>query len=671
MQFLFPLFLFAAFTLLIPIIIHLINQKKHKKVWFPDLSFLKQLQIETKQHAKIKNWKLLITRLLLLALLVFAFAQPFWQDSKEKSTATPVIYIDNSFSMMYAAQQNSLLAIAKSKAKLLLQQMPNNSLLYYVNNDNISWDKVTIPEAIAQIDATQLSAKRLSLQQLEQSIAQQGQQNSHLTYQIFAFSDLQQNSIIDTAIHATNNNTSWKIIPIQPESATNIYIDTAYFVQPFLEAQKENELFVRVKTIGTPNTNSKLQLHVNGQVQHMATMNFESQDMWSDTLGVNINTNNWEEITLSVQDQSVTFDDTFRIAAKAAANQQVLVVGKTSLNPYLNFAFNAIKNIHVKYISYAQLPQIDFAAYALVIFQDVQQLDATTLNALQEITTMGSNLLLLPDAKINIDNINQKLQSIANITISGKDTTAQTLKSITTQHPLLADVFEKLEENITLPRVQGKFNWNIGIQHNPQQIMTFKDGQPFLVQCQIAKSKVFILASPIDITYSNFVQTDYFAPLMYKMATQSGANNIYAYEINSIESITLPIQNASQQVWQLERNGDTYIPYQQQKGKYVHLFPNNVIQEAGFYSAVPKDDATAPLQYVLAFNTTGPESNLQYYEADALAKTYPNLDITVLQADDVIHYNFEHQSDNLLWKYLIALALLALVVETYFVIKKR
>ena len=77
MSFVYPAFLWALAALSIPIIIHLFNFRRYKTVYFPDISFLKEVKQETDSRSKIKHWLVLLMRLLAISFLVFAFAQPF------------------------------------------------------------------------------------------------------------------------------------------------------------------------------------------------------------------------------------------------------------------------------------------------------------------------------------------------------------------------------------------------------------------------------------------------------------------------------------------------------------------------------------------------------------------------------------------------------------------
>src|ERR1035438_6940578 len=79
-SFLYPLFLVAGLSLGIPVLIHLFNLRKYKVVLFPHTRFLKTIQLNSRKQSQVRYKWLLATRLLFLAALVLAFAQPFFRS---------------------------------------------------------------------------------------------------------------------------------------------------------------------------------------------------------------------------------------------------------------------------------------------------------------------------------------------------------------------------------------------------------------------------------------------------------------------------------------------------------------------------------------------------------------------------------------------------------------
>ncbi|NQY66437.1 MAG: BatA domain-containing protein, partial [Flavobacteriales bacterium] len=120
MNFAYPLFLLALASIAIPILIHLFNFQKTKRVLFTNVKFLIDVKQKSKKQNNLKHLLVLLSRILAICALVFAFAQPFFAENNTEvapSFSNLVnIYIDNSFSMQSKYQDRTLLELAKSKA---------------------------------------------------------------------------------------------------------------------------------------------------------------------------------------------------------------------------------------------------------------------------------------------------------------------------------------------------------------------------------------------------------------------------------------------------------------------------------------------------------------------------------------------------------------------------
>jgi hypothetical protein len=72
-----PWMLSGLAALSVPVIIHLLLRRKKKRLPFSTLQFFVKQDQQSSQRRKLRNWLLLALRLLLVALLVTAFARPF------------------------------------------------------------------------------------------------------------------------------------------------------------------------------------------------------------------------------------------------------------------------------------------------------------------------------------------------------------------------------------------------------------------------------------------------------------------------------------------------------------------------------------------------------------------------------------------------------------------
>ncbi len=138
MNFLYPGFLFALLTVAIPVIIHLFNFRKFKKVYFSNVAFLKEVKEQNSSREKVKNLLILLCRILAIVFLVLAFARPFLPSGSkiDQNRGNIVsIYIDNSYSMEAVNKEGSLLDEAKRKAKEIVKAFQINDRFQLLTND--------------------------------------------------------------------------------------------------------------------------------------------------------------------------------------------------------------------------------------------------------------------------------------------------------------------------------------------------------------------------------------------------------------------------------------------------------------------------------------------------------------------------------------------------------
>jgi hypothetical protein len=118
MGFVAPFVLLALGALVVPIFVHLIQRERKRVVEFPSLMFLRRIPYQSVRRRRIRDVLLLLMRLAALALIVFAFARPFFRrDSLAAATQNgareAVILVDTSYSMGYGDRWQKAQAAAR------------------------------------------------------------------------------------------------------------------------------------------------------------------------------------------------------------------------------------------------------------------------------------------------------------------------------------------------------------------------------------------------------------------------------------------------------------------------------------------------------------------------------------------------------------------------------
>ena len=125
MQFNHPEILALLFLLIIPILIHLFQLQRFKKEAFTNVKFLRQIELESRKSSRLKKLLILAARLLALACLILAFAQPELKKTEGQENRKTIIYLDNSLSLQATDNKGSeLLQNVKSDLIDQLQNFP-------------------------------------------------------------------------------------------------------------------------------------------------------------------------------------------------------------------------------------------------------------------------------------------------------------------------------------------------------------------------------------------------------------------------------------------------------------------------------------------------------------------------------------------------------------------
>jgi Aerotolerance regulator N-terminal/von Willebrand factor type A domain len=107
MSFLAPLFFLGLGAIAVPVLVHLIQRERKRVIEFPSLMFVQKIPYQSVRRRRIRHWFLLLMRAAAIALIVAAFARPFFPQGAAAQMAAlggsreVVIVLDQSASMGY------------------------------------------------------------------------------------------------------------------------------------------------------------------------------------------------------------------------------------------------------------------------------------------------------------------------------------------------------------------------------------------------------------------------------------------------------------------------------------------------------------------------------------------------------------------------------------------
>ena len=163
MGFLTPLFLIGLAGLAVPVLIHLTRHERGKPIRFPSLMFLEKIPFQETSRRRIRHWVLLLMRLAALALLVAAFARPFFREGRLAAVGGPgpeevVILLDNSYSMEMGDSWDRAVSQARSVVGAL-RPRDRASLIVFSETPQLVHRSITeLPRIHATLDTVSTTA---------------------------------------------------------------------------------------------------------------------------------------------------------------------------------------------------------------------------------------------------------------------------------------------------------------------------------------------------------------------------------------------------------------------------------------------------------------------------------------------------------------------------------
>ena len=159
MTFLNSAFLFALAAVSIPLIIHFLSKRRIKTIEFSSLKFLEQMQKNRMKWLKIKELLLLLLRMIIIGLIVMAFARPTLKGflGSSKAASSVVILLDRSASMEAEGETGTLFEEATRFAGRLIEALEPADLVSV-----ISFPEGPESNSIEQVNPGRLLKEKLS-----------------------------------------------------------------------------------------------------------------------------------------------------------------------------------------------------------------------------------------------------------------------------------------------------------------------------------------------------------------------------------------------------------------------------------------------------------------------------------------------------------------------------
>jgi hypothetical protein len=633
MQFKNPEVLYALFLLLIPILVHLFQLRRFEKTAFTNVKFLQNVILQTRKSSQLKKWLILGTRLLAIAGLVFAFAQPYFANRDiVKTDKETVIYLDNSFSMQSKGEKGALL---KRAVQELLNTVPEEEEITLFTNTE-TFKNTTIKSIRNELLQLAYSHEQEAIPSVLLKGRKLFSKQASSVKNLILISDFQQNESLQTQ---TDSSFTTNYVQLKPANANNIALDSLYIAEQDANTVK---IAVVLKNSGVPVQDVPVSLYDGETLIAKSSVNLDAQK--SSEVSFSIPSNKVIQGNIRIDDTSLQFDNNLFFNINKPEKINVLAINEADdeflQKLYTEDEFN-LTSIPVNQLNYNEI-----STQQLIVLNELKTIPNPLLTALRSFKQNGGSLVIIPAKESNLANYNELLQTTNFSALQEvADISEKKITKINFSHPLFTNVFEKEVTNFQYPKVNHYFSIA-----STAAILRFENNLPFLV----ANNETYLFTAAINRENSNFKSSPLIVPIFYNIAKNSlRLTNLY-YTLGRENVVDVQTSLTQDAVLTISNSGEEFIPLQQTSNNKVRLTTDEFPTKAGIYSI---KNQNVELQQI-SYNFSRNESDLQYHN---MASVYPeNTHTTVAQFFEELK---NEQSVASLWKWFVIFALVFLGIE--------
>ncbi|MFT5748763.1 MAG: hypothetical protein ACI93S_000009 [Ancylomarina sp.] len=670
LQFQNPTILWGLISLIIPIIIHLFNFKRFKPIYFSNLKYLKDITAENKNRSKIKSWLLLLTRLLALACLIIAFAQPFIPvnnassiNSKQKHVAH--IYVDNSFSMNAETEKGIAIEIAKARAIELVNSLSDDIEVKILDNTK----KGRLPflnkeSGISRIQEIQpTSASKLFSEVLHES----SQVESSANNKIYIFSDFQKYQA-DFDKMPKDSSLNISLMPLAIQSRNNLFIDSCWFDSSAHKMNQNEELKVKIY-----NSSSKgfrkipIKLYINDSLKTVSNFDIEARESKELSLRFKNHKSGIYSGRIEISDYPITYDNNLFFSFQIQKSVELICINQETENTYINYLFSDEQYFKLKNSSKSDFNQEDLSKTRFIILNQLADMQSGFRQKISHYINKGGRVLIIPNEENNNSN-NELLNELGSNQFMQIDSLSKRVASIELNADIYKEVFDKLKEDARLPLIFRHFKLSESKSQISIPLWKSKSGENLFSQTSIGEGKLYISTFKFDPKWTNAIKHPLFVPSLINIALNNKSHSPLYYNLNSEEYALANglSQNRGKAIFHIENKalGIDLIPEQiTHFDKGLLLNVHGQIKEAGNYFISQSQQILSGI----SFNYDRQESNLDFYSSgeihDLLETHKLNYSVFDLNTTDLKTMVVEQKDGKSFWKLFLILTFAFLLIE--------
>ncbi len=530
MTFLNPLLLFGLMAAAIPILVHLFNFRRPRRVVFSSLQFLRALEKSTMQRMRVQQWLLLALRILALAALALAFARPVLEGGGPalgRANASVVLVVDNSPSMQFRNAQGAYFDQAKTLATTLVEGLEDGDEVFLLPT---AADPARRPAAYrtraALLDALAALAVENGTVPLTRHLDRAAALLADATFparEIYVVSDFQQSTLADSARAPVPFEGRVVLLPVGGGPQSNVAVTDVQTQSRIVEQGQPVTLAATLVNSGAralPDYAVTVYLAGRPVARNTATLAPGAATTVPFTFSPDAQ--GWLDGEVRGEADGFEDDNARAFVLHVPETRRILVVrGEGADTRYVETALAAARaagaGFDVTAISEDALAARDLSAFDAVVLASPAGLASGEVETLARFVTGGGGVLAAPG--LRPDALNALLASVGGGTLAAPigdgSSAVGTLGALDREHPVFAGVFDGRggrAEALSFFRY-APYRAGSGAETT---LLRLTDGQPALQEIRQGAGAILLFTGALDARWSDLPTRGLFLPLLYR-----------------------------------------------------------------------------------------------------------------------------------------------------------
>jgi hypothetical protein len=527
MSFLAPLFFAGLAALAVPVLIHLIQRERKNVVQFPSLMFVKRIPYSSIRRRRIHNWALLMLRLAAIALIVAAFARPFFR-STALAAATGgardiVVLLDRSYSMGHGDQWDRARRAAND-AVATMNSGDRAALVTFASAAEIAVQPTNEPARLqSQIAAATLSASGTRLGPALKLAGSLLAASNYPRREVIIVSDFQRSGWTPGDGLRLPVGTTVTPIAVAAENTRNVAVSPVTIQRD--QASGQDRITVTANLLNRSAdtiTNAPVALEIDGRVVQTASVTMEPYAAASTAFPPIIVTAANTRGTVRIGDDALTEDNAFHFVLSPPRPVPVILVNGAraardqSLYLARALAIGESPKFEVTTSSVDDLTDDALSRARLVILNDASPGDAVTTRLQRYVENGGGLLVAFGSQAAWPASAAAFLPAMAAGSIDRSRGAAAAIGGLEYGHAVFEPFRAPRSGDFSSARFYGYRS--VTPAKDAQVLARFDDGTPALIARTAGRGRVLAWTSTLDMFWTDLAIRPVYLPFVHQMA---------------------------------------------------------------------------------------------------------------------------------------------------------